>query len=101
MFLSCAAIITGAGTAAAAPAVGPTQCSAYVSGTNDHLAVGWCNLGNGTWYVQTNCATQQGGVEGPYKGIQGYRKLSTEKASTFNCGTGGIPVDLKVVDVKA
>ena len=100
LLVGCAAI-TGAGTASAAPAVGPSQCSAHVSVSNQHVADGWCDLGNGTWYVQTNCATQQGGVEGPYKGSQGYRKLSTEKQSTFNCGTGGFPVDMKVVDVKA
>ncbi|MDN3297026.1 hypothetical protein QWM81_23865, partial [Streptomyces ficellus] len=33
-------------------AVGPSGCSAYVSHTNDHVAVGWCSSGNGTWNVQ-------------------------------------------------
>ncbi|MFD9488735.1 hypothetical protein [Streptomyces sp. NPDC059991] len=81
-------------------AVGPSGCSAYVSHTNDHVAVGWCSHGNGTWYVQAKCGGP-GRVNGPYKGDQGYRKLSREKASTLNCGTSGYPLEMKVVNVKA
>lgn len=83
-------------SAQAAPLVGPTGCSAYASG---HNAVGWCTGGNGTWYVKTYCKGS-GAPDGPYTGDQGYRKLSTEKASTKSCGTE-TPFDMTVVNIHA
>lgn len=45
-------------------AVGPTGCTAYVSHTNDHVAVGACRSGNGTWNVQAWCGGP-GGARAP------------------------------------
>ncbi|MFD7226612.1 hypothetical protein [Streptomyces sp. NPDC059881] len=81
-------------------AVGPTGCTAYVSHTNDHVAVGACRSGNGTWNVQAWCGGP-GGARGPYKGTPGYRTRGVEKMATINCGSSGYPYNMKVVDIKA
>ncbi|MFP3988356.1 hypothetical protein U9R90_12755 [Streptomyces sp. E11-3] len=90
-------------TLSAAPsqaAVGPKGCSAYVSHTNNHVAVAMCASGNGTWRVMAKCAGP-GRVNGPYRGDEGYRTRGKEKASVLNCGSSGYPIELKVVDKKA
>ncbi|MFB6990267.1 hypothetical protein ACFC0C_28420 [Streptomyces sp. NPDC056178] len=81
-------------------AIGPSGCSAYVSTTNSHVAVGWCNSGNGTWNVQAWCGGP-GGANGPYKGTPGRRSGGTEQAATLNCGSSGYPYSMSVVDIKA
>ncbi|MFC9330017.1 hypothetical protein [Kitasatospora sp. NPDC057015] len=85
---------------AAQAAVGPEGCTAYVSHTDEHTAVGWCARGNGTWYVKAKCAGP-GRVNGPYVGSQGKRSMGREQASTVNCGTSGWPIEMSVVNIKA
>lgn len=97
--LLAAGVLLGATGAAQAAPGGPSGCTAYVSQTDNHTAVGWCRSGSGTWNVQAMCAGP-GSTHGPYKGDPGYRTRGTEKAATLNCG-GGYPTNLKVVDIKS
>jgi hypothetical protein len=88
---------------AAAPtapaAAGPAGCTAYQSHDNEHIAVGWCDRGNGTWYVQAKCGGP-GRVTGPYRGTKGKRSQGRENASVLDCGGSGYPLEMKVVNSK-
>ncbi|MBL1083922.1 hypothetical protein JK359_18430 [Streptomyces actinomycinicus] len=94
-----AGVTLGIAPSAQAVPGGPTGCTAYVSHTNEHVAVGWCRSGSGTWNVQAYCGGP-GGARGPYKGTEGYRTRGMEKAATLNCGSSGFPYNMKVVDVR-
>ncbi|MGW1895251.1 hypothetical protein ACWCP6_34170 [Streptomyces sp. NPDC002004] len=83
---------------AAQAAVGPSGCTAFVDQNNAHRALAWCSHGNGHWNVQAWCGGP-GGARGPYKGTNGFRALSREKAATLNCGSSGFPYNMKVVDI--
>ncbi|OJT18347.1 hypothetical protein BO221_40375 [Archangium sp. Cb G35] len=78
--------------------IGPEGCKAYQSHKDDHVAVGWCDRGNGTWYVQARCGGP-GSVTEPLRGTKGKRSQGKEKASILDCG-GGYPLEMKVVGKK-
>jgi hypothetical protein len=77
---------------------GPAECTAYQSNANEHIAVGWCDRGNGTWYIQAKCGGP-GRVTEPLRGTKGKRSQGREKASILDCGSG-YPLEMKVVDTK-
>jgi hypothetical protein len=93
--ITAAGLVTAGTAPAYATATSLSGCSAYVSATDAHKAVGWCNSGTGDWWVHAYCAGP-GAVYGPYTGTKGGRHRPTEQASVFSCGSGAYPVTLSI-----